>query len=213
MVELDQIIGRLPPVTKLYLVLSVGLMAGCSLDLVSPFTLYLNWELVIKELQLWRLITCFFFFGTFGIQFFWNCYILIFYCSSLEEVAFRNKSADFLWMLIVTMSLLLCLSYFFGSSYFFSGAMIDVMTYIWGRRNPHARMNVFFFTVRAPYLPWALAGMSLLLGGQIKDHLLGIAVGHTYFFFEDVYPLMPTSKGTRIFKTPKLLKMIFRESV
>ena len=27
----------------------------CTLEIVSPFTLYLNWQLIIYELQLWRL--------------------------------------------------------------------------------------------------------------------------------------------------------------
>lgn len=26
----------------------------CTLEIVSPFTLYLNWQLIIYELQLWR---------------------------------------------------------------------------------------------------------------------------------------------------------------
>jgi hypothetical protein len=60
-----------------------------------------------------------------------------------------------------------------------------------------------------------------------QDHLLGLVVGHTYFFFEelvelavfigeasehvfpvqDVYPLMSTSQGFRLFRTPRILKM------
>lgn len=28
----------------------------CTLEIVSPFTLYLNWQLIIYELQLWRLV-------------------------------------------------------------------------------------------------------------------------------------------------------------
>ncbi|CAK9008868.1 unnamed protein product [Durusdinium trenchii] len=43
-------------------------------------------------------------------------------------------------------------------------------------------------------------------GGMTRDHLLGIAVGHVYYFFEDIYPVLPTSKGFRLFRTPKLLK-------
>eukprot|EP00922_Rhytidocystis_sp_ex-Travisia-forbesii_P004722 GHVS01006943.1.p1 GENE.GHVS01006943.1~~GHVS01006943.1.p1 ORF type:complete len:212 (+),score=7.73 GHVS01006943.1:370-1005(+) len=210
MVQLEELLGNLPPVTRLYLISSTILMLLCSLDVLSPFSLYLNWTLVLRDAQLWRLVTCFLFFGTFGLHFFWNAYVLIFYCSSLEDVAFHSRSADFLWMLISTGALLLGLSYFIGTGYFFSGAMINVMTYVWGRRNPSTRMSVFFFTVRAPYLPWVLAGMSFLVGWHLTDHLMGIIVGHIYYFFEDVYPLMPTSKGVRLFQTPKPLHWICR---
>eukprot|EP00929_Paragymnodinium_shiwhaense_P035398 TRINITY_DN19104_c0_g1_i2.p1 TRINITY_DN19104_c0_g1~~TRINITY_DN19104_c0_g1_i2.p1 ORF type:complete len:187 (+),score=34.41 TRINITY_DN19104_c0_g1_i2:96-656(+) len=177
-------IGHQPPVTRCYIVASATLMLLCSLDVISPFSLYLNWQLIIYELQLWRLVTCFLFFGTFGLPFFWNTYVLVFYCSSLEDVAFHSKSADFLWMLLCGAGMLLFLTYFCGNTYF------------------------IMFTVRAPYLPWVLAGISLMMGGNIQDHLMGIAVGHVYYFFEDVYPLLPTSKGLRIFRTPKVLKLL-----
>ena len=47
-----------------------------------------------------------------------------------------------------------------------SGSMIDIMVYVWGRRNSHARLNVMFVTVRAPYLPYVLAGIAMLMGGS-----------------------------------------------
>merc|ERR1719401_465360 len=143
--KMNDLLGHQPPVTRCLIVASATLMILCTLDMLSPFSLYLNWQLIIYELQLWRLVTCFLFFGTFGLPFFCN-------------------------------------------TYFISGAMIDLMTYVWGRRNSAARMQVLFFTVRAPYLSWVLAWISLLMNGNIQDHLMGIAVGHVYYFFEDVYP-------------------------
>lgn len=207
MVQIDQLFGQIPPITKIYILSSTFLMFLCSLDIISAFSLYLNWQLIIQELQLWRLVTCFLFFGTFGLAFFWNTYVLVFYCSSLEDVAFRGKTGDFLWMLLCGAGMLLLLTFFLGQTYFISGAMVDLMTYVWGRRNSSARLQVFFFTVKAPYLPWVLAFISLMMGGNIQDHLMGITVGHIYYFFADVYPVMPTSGGLRVFQTPKVIKM------
>ena len=53
--------------------------------------------------------------------------------------------------------------------------------------------------------------LSLLMGGHISDHVMGIFVGHIFFFFNEVYPLMPTSKGFKLFRTPGILKTIFRQ--
>ena len=50
MVQLDELLGSLPPVTKSYVILSTALMLLCSLDILSPYSLYLNWNL-IKEGQ------------------------------------------------------------------------------------------------------------------------------------------------------------------
>jgi Derlin-2/3 len=136
----------------------------------------------------------------------------MFYCSSLEEIAFRNKSADFFYLLLSSAFMLLSISFLFGiTNNFFSGALLDVITYIWSRRNPNARMQVLIFPVQAVYLPWTLAIISLMMGGSIRDHLLGILCGHIYYFFTDVYPIMPTSKGFRLFKTPVWLKYIFNQ--
>ncbi|KAF4719822.1 hypothetical protein FOZ62_009297 [Perkinsus olseni] len=139
----------------------------------------------------------------------WNVYVMYFYCSQLEEVVFRQRSGDFVYMLLVSMFMLLGLSFLTGHfSNFYSGAIIDVMTYVWARRNPGARVHVIAFTVKAPYLPWILAGISLIMGGQLADHLQGILAGHIYYFFTDVYPRMPTSHGLQVLKTPKFLKWI-----
>lgn len=85
----------------------------CTLEILSPFTLYLNWQLIIYELQLWRLVTCFLFLGTFSLNYCWNTYVLVHYCSALE---IRQNSAEFLWMLICGAGMILVLTYFFGNT-------------------------------------------------------------------------------------------------
>ncbi|KAF4663603.1 hypothetical protein FOZ61_001505 [Perkinsus olseni] len=206
---MDNLIGNIPPVTKGMLCISFGLMAACTLEFISPFSLYFNWEMVWEHGQWWRLFTCFLFYGDLGVGFMWNVYVMYFYCSQLEEVVFRQRSGDFVYMLLVSMFMLLGLSFLTGHfSNFYSGAIIDVMTYVWARRNPGARVHVIAFTVKAPYLPWILAGISLIMGGQLADHLQGILAGHIYYFFTDVYPRMPTSHGLQVLKTPKFLKWI-----
>ncbi len=203
----EELFGKIPPVTRVWVFASTTLMVLCSLDVISPFSLYLHWNLVIRERDYWRLVTNFFFNGDFGLPFFWNLYLLMFYCSSLEEMSFRNRSADFVYMILSGMGMLLSISFLFGiTNNFFSGALMDIVTYVWSRKNPHARMQVLVFPVQAVYLPWTLALVSLIMGGALRDHLLGILCGHIYYFFTDVYPLMPTSKGFRLFQTPSILK-------
>ena len=210
---LDDLLANTPPVTRVMICASGLLAVLCSLEVLSPLSLCLNWELVRQQRQWWRLVSCFFFYGEFSIHFVWNMYIYIQYCSSLEELAFRNKTADFVWMLISCGFLLLGLSYCFVASAFLSSALMDVMIYLWSKKNPHAMVHVLFLTVPAAYLPFTLTGLSLLMGGQISDHLMGIAVGHIFFFFNEIYPLMPTSGGLKLFRTPRPLKLLFRQNI
>jgi hypothetical protein len=84
-----------------------------------------------------------------------------------------------------------------------------LQVYIWARRNPFVRMSFLgLFTFTAPYLPWVLLSFSALLGNDALVDCLGIAIGHLYYFLEDVYPLMtPTRK--RVLATPRVITLLF----
>lgn len=59
------------------------------------------------------------------------------------------------------------------------------MVYVWGRRNEHVRMSFLgLFPFTAPYLPWVLFSFSILLGNSATTDLIGIIVGHMYYFLE-----------------------------
>ncbi|XP_023247496.1 derlin-2-like [Copidosoma floridanum] len=60
---------------------------------------------------------------------------------------------------------------------------------------------------QAPYLPWVLLGFSVLLGNAVWVDLIGMAVGHMYYFAEDVFPRQ--IGGFRLLRTPQILKAIF----
>lgn len=91
MAQLDELLGAIPPVTKCYLILAFLVTGICSVDIITPFDLYLNWNLVLGEFQvhssgstkellllfqIWRLFTCFLFFGEFKLHVLWNLYML-----------------------------------------------------------------------------------------------------------------------------------------
>lgn len=63
-------------------------------------------------------------------------------------------------------------------------------------------LGVFNFT--APWMPWVLLGFSMAMSGQVPTaDLLGIVVGHLYYFFADIYP--HTAGGNIIFRSPRWL--------
>lgn len=59
---------------------------------------------------------------------------------------------------------------------------------------------------QAPYLPWVLLGFSVLLGNAISVDLVGMAIGHIYFFMEDVLPRQ--RGGQKLLKTPMFLSVV-----
>lgn len=62
----------------------------------------------------------------------------------------------------------------------------------------------FWFGTRfkARYLPWALFGMNFLLGGGGLSELVGILVGHMYYFVMMKYP---AEQGVTLIQTPQIL--------
>ena len=67
----------IPPVSRLYLTGAFLTTAACAVDIISPFSLYFNWELVVGQGQIWRLLTSYLFFGVFSIDFLFHMYFLV----------------------------------------------------------------------------------------------------------------------------------------
>jgi Derlin-2/3 len=80
------------------------------------------------------------------------------------------------------------------------------MTYYWGRKSKNTLVNFMgLFNLRAPYLPWFYLIFSYLLESDFKHDLLGMIVGHVYFYFKDIFPRLKKSNGVQIFNTPDFL--------
>jgi Derlin-2/3 len=126
----------------------------------------------------------------------------------LEEGDFRGRTANFVLMLIFgVVSMTLVASYV--GVHFLGSALTFMMVYVWGRRNPDVKMSFLgFFTFNAPYVPWVMLGFSVLLGNSVTIDLIGIVVGHMYYFLEYVYPVLAEVRGwpiKRLMEPPALL--------
>ncbi|CAG0923023.1 unnamed protein product [Notodromas monacha] len=176
------------------------------LDVVSPFQLYFNPILIWRNFQVWRIFTTFFFFGTIGFNFLFNMIFTYRYCRMLEEGSFRGRTSDFVMMFLFGGFVLIFLG-LFVNLVFLGQALTIMLVYIWSRRNPFIRMNFFgLLNFQAPYLPWVLLAFSVLLGNSVIVDVLGMVVGHLYFFLEDVYP--NTRGGFKILKTPLFMRIL-----
>lgn len=206
---MDQWVQSFPPITRTYAACALLTTAACALDVLSPFSLYFSWPMVVHKGQVWRIVTNFFFFGAkFSFDFLFHMFFLVQYCRQLEEGSFRNRPADFFWLLLFgAISLLLIAP--LANLHFLGSSLTFMMVYIGARRNPFVRMQFLgLFTFTAPYLPWVLLSFSFLLGNDLLVDLLGIGVGHVYYFLEDVYPRMLPSRR-RLLKIPRVVEWLF----
>lgn len=198
---------QIPIITRTYTTACVLTTVAVQLDLITPFQLYFNPEIIIKKYQIWRLFTTFLFFGTFGFNFLFNIIFTHRYCRMLEEGSFRGRTADFLFMFIFGGTLMIIFA-LFVNMLFLGQAFTIMLVYIWSRKNPYVRMNFFgLLNFQAPYLPWVLLAFSVLLGNAVMVDLMGIVVGHIYYFLEVVFPEQPG--GFRILKIPGIIRSLF----
>ncbi|BGP17541.1 hypothetical protein JCM10213v2_005574 [Rhodosporidiobolus nylandii] len=195
----------IPPVTKAYLVGAVGTSVLVQCNFVTPLQLYFTWRSAIENGQVWRLVTCFLYWGPLSLDFFFHLFFFMRYSKMLEESAFHGRRADYVWLLIVSCTLLL-------------------LVYLWSRLNPLVRLSLFgIITITAPYLPYALCLFSWALSGAggagvagsgfgagwglgvIVSDLLGIAAGHWWYFWTEIWRRERASGGRNWLETPRVL--------
>ncbi|XP_063769067.1 derlin-3 isoform X5 [Pseudophryne corroboree] len=194
---------HIPTVTRAYTGACLLTTAAVQMQLITPFQLYINPDLIFRKLQVWRLVTNFLFFGHMGFSFFFNLIFVYRYSKMLEETSFRGRTADFVFMFLFGGLLLTLFGMFTGLS-FLGEAFTLMLVYVWCRRNPFIQINLFgLLTFRAPFLPWVLMGLSLIMGASSLVDFLGIITGHIYFFLEDVFPYQPG--GKKLLVTPAIL--------
>ncbi|KAG5048972.1 hypothetical protein JHK85_010075 [Glycine max] len=90
----------LPPVSKAYGVACLMTTAAFYLQFYDAWNIALDYGSVFKRLQVWRLITNFFFLGPFSFPFAIRLIIIAKYGVSLERGPFDNRTADYVWMFI-----------------------------------------------------------------------------------------------------------------
>lgn len=115
-----------------------------------------------------------------------------------------GTSADFLWMVCIGMIILNVIAYAFDIM-LLSECLLYMIMYVWSRREPEAKLNFWGFKFDGIYLPWIYMGIRLLMGGSVSMPLLGVGVGHVYYFVAQV---MPDSHGFNLFArfpTPDLV--------
>lgn len=157
--------------------------------------------------QYWRLLTTFLYFGPLSLDLVFHVFFLQRYSRLLEESSGRSP-AHFSWLLLYATTCLICASPLVSMP-FLGHPLSSTLVYIWSRRNPDTRLSFLGLLVfTAPYLPWVLMCFSLVLHGTIpKDEIMGVVIGHVWYFFSDVYP--PLHNGSRPFDPPMWWRRLF----
>ena len=197
-----------PKITKILILSSFATSILVWSGLISTLDIYLNFTLITKKFQVWRILTTFLYFGEFSLSLFLHMYIFFRDSKILEKKIFHCSSADYLYFILFCMIFLLCL-YPFTKSIFLSSSLNYAMMYYWGRKSKTTNVEFMgVFTFRAPYLSIFYLLISFLLGYDYKELIFGIIVGHVYFFGKDILPRIKGVKGVKLLETPQFVQKI-----
>lgn len=130
------------------------------------------------------------------------------YHTRYEKDAFTTGggggSADYAFMLIFGFAVMetIVLLLFYTPAFVLTSATISYISYVWSRKNPRMSVSLWGIHITAVYVPWVMLCIYLLIGMDIFYPLLGIAVGHLYYFLVDV---LPDLHDIDLLKTPEFL--------
>merc|ERR1711871_1568850 len=212
---LEEWFKTIPPISRAWLVASLGSTFAVVLGFTNPVSLYLDWDLIIKKFQIWRVVTAFTFFGKPGLPFLFQLYIMYKNSTAYERNPFalglhpQGTSADYAFLIIFGISFLSLIALVMEIP-FLGPALVFMVLYVWSRRNPTQPMSIYGFQFQGINYPWILLALSVLLGNPIIFDLLGIAVGHLFYFWVDIAPnTYPNMPQWLMLRTPEFLFNIF----
>ena len=179
---------NLKPVTRAYMTAAMGTTIIVQMDLLSPYLLILEYKAIVNNLELWRLVTNFCYFGPFGLPFVFSMFFLVRYGRELEQKRFEGRTADMVWFKAISGIVMIALVWLFGMEVpLLSQSMLSAIVYLWSREYSEQVINIFgLFNVQAFYFPWVLCAIHKLMGGSPVPDLIGIFGGHVYYFLEDI---------------------------
>ena len=149
-----------------------------------------------------------FYLGELDFNLFIHLLLMYRYSSRLENDSYRTRSGDFLFFYFLLYGSMIFIAYF-GQMLFVGRCASQVLVYVWSRKHFMLRLNVFgAFNIRAPYFPYFLMLLGFVNYSNMFYHLIGLALGHIYYFFDDVVPGIPATRGFRMFSAPPLFNKV-----
>ncbi|XP_046386647.1 derlin-1 [Ischnura elegans] len=196
----------LPIFTRWWLGLTVAFSVLGRFGLINNYSLILLYEPFVRKFQIWRPATALFYYPltpSTGFHFMINLYFLYNYSLRLETGVFDGRPADYLFMLLFNWICCVIVGLLVNIPLLMDPMVLSVL-YVWCQLNKDVIVNFWFGSqFKAMYLPWVLFAFKLIISGGGILELVGIMVGHLYFFLMFTYP--QELGGPSLLKTPGIL--------
>ncbi|KAG8932550.1 hypothetical protein FRC03_004616 [Tulasnella sp. 419] len=214
-VGIESWIADIPPVTRWWILSSCAISLAVQCQLVAPVQLYFSFKSAFVNVQPWRAISTFLYFGPLSLDFVFHLFFFMRYSRMLEESSYANRKADYLWLLILSSLVLLAVSPLITLP-FLSSSLAFVPIYLWSRSHPSTQLSLFgLVNITAPYLPLTLVAISWMINVSyqaVVADLVGCMVGHIGWFLRDVWTREALGGQTWATKAPSGLRRLLGDA-
>ncbi len=179
---------KTPPMTQVYLssTMMITVLSAMFNQNRWPGILKFDWKSILLEFQLWRLFTAFLYFGPLDmfypltLQFVWQ------HMSQLEKMDFKAPEEFLLLALFGAASLIGVYSLLGVSMNFLGHNFATYLVYIWSRKFEGTDVNFMdIITLKSEFIPWFFCLQTMILEKEVPfADLIGIAVGHLYYYLK-----------------------------
>lgn len=208
--ELSDWYWGVPQLTRYWFTGSVVLPLIGRIGLVSPYSMVLMWDKLAYSFHIWRPVTAVLYYPISpqtGFHYLINLYFLYSYSSALENGQFSGNPAEYAFLLLFCWVCLVILGCFL-QLYLLMDPMVLAVLYIWCQLNRDTIVQFWFgMQFKAMYLPWVLLAFNMIIQGGGWMELMGILVGHLYFFLVFKYP--QDLGGRQLIGAPQFLYRLF----
>lgn len=210
MSDLGEWFKGIPFFTRWWLALTAAFTLLARFGILRGHHLVLRYEPFIKQFQIWRPVTAVFYYPLTpytGFTFLINCYFLYNYSRRLERGTFDGRPGDYFFMLLFNWACCVIIGLIADIPLLMIPLVLSVL-YVWCQLNKDVVVNFWFGTqFKAMYLPWVLFAFNFIISGGGILELVGILVGHLYFFLMFKYPL--ELGGPALLSTPSIIYGFF----
>jgi len=198
--------NSIPPISRYWFTAAIVGPLALRLGVISGETVILNTDLFWGSFHIWRPFTALFVYGL-GFPYLTKLYFLYNYSTRLEKDHFAGKPADMAYMMIVIFMTTIIIGLLMSMPVLFIPPIIACI-YVWCNLYKDVIVSFFFgLKFKAIYLPWILMVFGLIVANDGFNELLGIFIGHTYYFLKFRYPT--EFGGPNLLETPQWLLNIF----
>ena len=180
---------KIQSLSAILAILSLLISLLLHLQVIDPYQLYFNKDLILHKHEYWRLFTCLFYHGPLGLDSIMSIFFFVRYTADAEGKDFSGRPADFI--LFMLFGCTVSWAYAIKKGTLFLGPMLkDFVLYYNAKRNPDNIVGFVFIPIqfRLGYLPFILLIFAFFNGTFIEESYF-YGFSHLYFFLHDVISL------------------------